>query len=115
VGIIDLNHELAVVFKSKLKDQGLIELYMQCGQDKIIQRACFKTNGNPYLIAGLEWVCRQLEGCDIAQVVPVDYEVLVKELGIPVPQYPLAIRIVGALKEILILMKQRLTPEGQHS
>ncbi|MFT4058711.1 MAG: iron-sulfur cluster assembly scaffold protein [Legionella sp.] len=114
VGVIDPNHELTVFFKNSQKGQGHIELYMQCGEDRIIKKICFKTNGNPYLIAGLEWICRQLEGQSVGQITSVEYQVLVKELDIPVSQYSLAVRIVGVLKEVLNLMKNRLAQEGQH-
>lgn len=115
VGIIELNHDLVVVFKNKQKGQGTIEFYMQCGQDRLIQKVCFKANGNPYLIAGLEWLCRQLEGQSLDKVPPIDYQLLINELDIPVTQYPLALRVVHIFKESLILMNNRLPHEGRHS
>jgi nitrogen fixation NifU-like protein len=114
VGVIDLSHKLAVVFKNNQKGQGIIEFYMQCGQDRVIQKVCFKTNGNPYLIAGLEWLCRQLEDQSIDKIQQIDYQLLIKELDLPVTQYPLALTIIGVFKEILSLMKSRLPHEGKH-
>ncbi|USQ12565.1 iron-sulfur cluster assembly scaffold protein [Legionella lytica] len=114
VGIIDLNDHTVVV-KNNQKKQGTIELYMQCGQNRVIQRICFKTNGNPYLIAGLEWLCRQIEGKLIDELPPIDYQLLVNELSIPVTQYPLALRIFSVFKETLILMNNKLLPNEQHT
>lgn len=107
VGVIDLNDEGAVVVKNSQKGQGTIEFYMQCGRDKLIQRVCFKSNGNPYLIAGLEWLCRRLEGRITDDVPQIDYQLLIKELNIPVAQSPLALRIAAVYKEILVLMKNK--------
>lgn len=107
IGVIDLNQEFSVVVKSQQKGQAMVEFYMQCGEDRLIRRACFKTNGNPYLIAGLEWLCRQLEGQSLNKLPPIDYQLLVKELDIPVTQYPLALRVVTIFKEILMLMNSR--------
>lgn len=107
VGVIDLGQEFTVVFANTQKDQGTIEFYMQCTQDRIIQRVCFKTNGNPYLIAGLEWLCRLVEGRSLDEAPQIDYQLLINDLNIPVTQYPLALRVVGAYKEALNLMNMR--------
>ena len=98
-GVIDLSQDLVVVFKNNQKGQGNIEFYMQCGQDRVIQKIRFKTNGNPYLIAGLEWLGRQLEGQYIDAIRQIDYQLLINELDIPTPQYPLALRVVNVFKE----------------
>lgn len=107
IGVLDLNQDFSVAAKSQHKGQAMVEFYMQCGPDRFIRRACFKTNGNPYLIAGLEWLCRQLEGQSLDKLPPIDYQLLVKELDIPVTQYPLALRVVTIFKEILMLMNSR--------
>jgi nitrogen fixation NifU-like protein len=38
------------------------QLYLQCNEKGLIKKARFKAYGNPYLISGLEWICRQLQG-----------------------------------------------------
>lgn len=108
VGSIDNNDPFAAVFKSKQKDQGDIEVYLQSNLDRAIVRACFKTNGNPYLIAGLEWLCRQLEGQLIDTIPKINYQELIKILEIPVAQYPLALRVVHVGQEVLLLMKNKV-------
>lgn len=110
VGIIDINHALAVMVKNSQKDQGTIEFYMQCNSEGTIVRACFKTNGNPYVIAGLEWLCRQLEGKAIDNVPQIDHVLIIKNLDIPIAQYPIALRIVGIYKEIMLLIKNKNKP-----
>ena len=107
VGVIDLNNQFAVVFKSSQKGQGQLELYLQCNPNGEIERTCFKTDGNPYIIASLEWVCRQLEGSTIDSAPKIDYQMIVKELGIPVAQYSIALRVANAYKEVLFLMKMK--------
>ncbi len=105
-GVVDLNDRFAVVVKNNQKGQGSIEFYMQRNSDGTIARACFKTNGNPYVIASLEWLCRQLEGQTIDAVPQIDYQLIVKELDIPVAQYPIALRIIDVYKEALLLTKK---------
>lgn len=106
VGILDLKNCFTVVFKNTQQNQGKIEFYMQCNNDRTIMRACFKTNGNPYVIASLEWLCRQLEGKNINSLPPIDYLRIINELDIPVEYYPVALRVIDAYKEALFLMRK---------
>lgn len=107
VGVIDSEQSLVVVVKNRQQNQGAIEFYMQCNANGTIVRACFKTNGNPYIIASLEWLCRQLEGKAIDNVPQIDYPLIIKNLDIPIAQYPVALRIVDIYKEIILLMKNK--------
>ncbi|KTD59838.1 putative iron-sulpher cluster proteins NifU [Legionella sainthelensi] len=107
VGVIDLNHALTVMVKNSQKNQGIIELYLQCDSEGKILRACFKTNGNPYVIAGLEWLCRQLEGKAIDNVPQIDHLLIIKNLDIPIAQYPIALRILDIYKEVMLLIKNK--------
>ncbi|KTD09192.1 putative iron-sulpher cluster proteins NifU [Legionella gratiana] len=111
VGVIDINHALAGVVKNSQKNQGTIEFYMQCDSEGIIIRACFKTNGNPYVIASLEWLCRQLEGKAVDDVPQIDYQLIIKSLDIPIAQYPIALRIVDIYKEVMLLMNKKVTSQ----
>lgn len=106
VGLVDLEHPFSAVFKNNQKGQGSIEFYMQCSPDGVIVRACFKTNGNPYLIASLEWLCRQVEGKTIDNAPRIDYRQLVKELEIPVVHYPVALRVMDVYKEVILIMRK---------
>lgn len=107
VGIIDANHSLNVLVKNSQKNQGAIEFYIQCNSKGTIVCARFKTNGNPYVIASLEWVCRQLEGKTIDNVPQIDYLLLIKNLDIPSTQYPIALRIIDIYKEAMLLIKKK--------
>lgn len=106
VGIVSLNNPRAVVVKNMQKGQVAIEFYVQCNPNGIIERACFKTNGNPYVVASLEWLCRQLEGKNIQSVPDIDYLLIIKTLNIPVAQYPIALRIVEVYKEAVLFFKK---------
>ncbi|STY29107.1 iron-sulfer cluster proteins NifU [Legionella wadsworthii] len=106
VGEIDLKNHFAVVAKNHQKGQGMIELYLQCNSNGTIVRACFRSSCNPFVIAGLEWLCRFVEGKSIHATPQIDYQLIVKELEIPLTQYPLAIRIKNVYEEALLLMKR---------
>ena len=105
-GSIDLNNPRTAFFKSNQKGQGQIEFYMQYDSSDRIERACFKTNGNPYLIASLEWLCRQLERKTFADVPEIDYQVIINELEIPVAQYPTALSVVAIYQDVMSLINK---------
>lgn len=60
------------------------------------------------MIAGLEWLCRQLEGKAIDNVPPIDHLLIIKNLDIPIAQYPIALRILDIYKEVMLLIKINL-------
>lgn len=101
-----MTDQFSITVKNTQKGQGTIEFYMQCNSQGTIVRACFKTNSNPYVIASLEWLCRLLEGQAINSVPPIDYQLIIKELDIPIAQYPVALRIIDVYKEALLLINK---------
>ena len=120
VGILDLQAPLTVHFASIQKNQSItrIDLYVQCMENALIHKACFKATGNPYVIAALEWLCRRIEGKKLdclewstGQKNSLQdeqlYQVLVKELEIPQNQYPIALQVEDVYKEVLALMKKK--------
>lgn len=109
-GVIDLTAPLTVHFSSSQKNQSLtkIELYVQCTKNGVISKACFKAVGNPYVIAALEWLCRQIEGVQIENLSPFNYQVLIKELAMPMKHYPIALQVEDVYKEILVLMRKKI-------
>ncbi len=126
VGILDLQAPLTVHFVSIQKNQSItrIDLYVQCAENALIRKACFKATGNPYVIAALEWLCRQIEGKKLDCLEwrsdqknnPQDkqlYQILVKELEIPQNQYPIALQVEDVYKEVFTLMKKKF--EGYKS
>lgn len=115
VGVLDLSASLTVHFRSKQINQSMtkIDLYLQCTETALIYKACFKTIGNPYVIAALEWLCRQIEGRALDNLPLINYQILIKELEIPTHQYPVAIQVEDVYKEVLTLMKKKF--EGYKS
>lgn len=121
VGILDLQAPLTVHFTSIQNNQSTthIELYIQCTEDALIRKARFKATGNPYVIASLEWLCRQIEGKQLdslewgaAQKSTLHdeqlYQVLVKQLEIPQNQYPIALQVEDVYKEVLAFAIKKL-------
>lgn len=108
VGELDLSNPFVVCVQNQPVNQlNAIHFYLKCEKNKLISRACFKTNGNPYVIAALEWLCRQIENRKIGALPPVSYQVFLSELEIPNHQYPIAIQIEGIYREALTLMSKK--------
>ncbi len=108
-GVIDLSNPLSAHLRRGQRQQGmLIDFYMQCAGDGLIQKVCFKAMGNPYTIASLEFLCRHLEGENISSLPEFNYSMLVKIMDIPNTQYPVALQVEEIYKEILVLMRQKL-------
>ncbi|MBL7478983.1 iron-sulfur cluster assembly scaffold protein [Legionella bononiensis] len=114
VGILDLTEPLVSYYRiEQQKPTVIIDLYIQCSRIGLITKACFKANGNPFVIAAMEWLCRRVEGTDVLKPESVNYQLLINELEIPISQYPVALLIEDVYKESLILMKKKL--EGYES
>jgi nitrogen fixation NifU-like protein len=108
-GSIALDSLGVVYFRCEQTKQGaLIELYMQCDVKGLITRMCFKTNGNPYVIAALEWLCRESEGKWFDDLSPLHYQTLIQILEIPMPEFPIALQVEDVYKEIMGLMTKKL-------
>lgn len=113
-GSIEPSEPLVVYFRSNQHNQSMsIELFLQCNESGLITKARFKTNGNPYVIAAMECLCRKIEAKILGNLPEINYQDLVKELEIPTSQYPLALGVVDVYKEVLVLMKKKL--EGYKS
>lgn len=109
VGVIDLTAPLTAHFSRSQGNQNLtkIDLYMQVSNKGVLSRACFKTNGNPFIIASLEWLCRQSEGRPLDEIAAFNYQVLIKELAIPLHQSPIAVLVADVYKEVLALIHKK--------
>lgn len=109
VGRIALESPLVAHFRcEQTKQAALIELYMQCNAQGLIERMCFKTNGNPYVIAALEWLCRENQGKMFEVLEPLNYQDLVQLLELPMNQVPVALQIQDVYKAVIELMAQKL-------
>lgn len=111
VGVLDVTDPLVAHYSYKMMHQKpiiLIELYMQCSRVGLINKACFKANGNPYVLAALEWLCQKIEGTNITNSPSINYQMLINVLEIPNSQYPVALVIEDVYKEALALMKKNI-------
>jgi nitrogen fixation NifU-like protein len=72
---------------------------------------CFKTNGNPYLIASLECLCRQAIGQKL-ETLQVNHQELINLLEIPFNQVPLVMQVEQVYKEVVRLMNKKLKGES---
>lgn len=79
---------------------GNMHLSIEVNDGKII-KAGFKSRGNPYKIAGLEWLCSLLEGDLISSHPKIGYREIAEALGIPALQYAEAIALEGLYKKLI--------------
>lgn len=84
-----------------------MDLYLQCTK-KSIGKACFKARGNPYVIAALEYLCRDVEGKDLESLSLVTHQMLINTLEIPIVYTPIAVQVEALAKEALRDMKKKL-------
>ena len=108
VGMLDLTKDHTSHVGIGKKGKGtVIDFYLQCNANGLIERACFKAIGNPYTIAALEWLCRQLEGAQLMELPVINYQTMIKILAIPRHQYPAAVQVEDVFKEVVSLMKKK--------
>ncbi|HAT1844732.1 TPA: iron-sulfur cluster assembly scaffold protein [Legionella pneumophila] len=107
-GTLDLNDPFVIGVQSQPANQlNTVHFYIKYDKDKTISRARFKTNGNPYVIAAMEWVCCQIEGKTLKALPLIDFQILINVLQMPNSQYPVAVQIEGIYKEALTLMRKK--------
>jgi nitrogen fixation NifU-like protein len=108
-GTLDTGVPLVAYARGTQKNQGVaIDLYMQCSSNGVVIKSVFQTNGNPYIIAALEWLCRQIQGKELEKLAFSYYQALIIELEIPVHQSPIALQVEEVYKEVLYLMRNKL-------
>lgn len=81
-----------------------VHLFFSISNGRIAQ-ACFQAVGSPYLIAGLEWLCREAEGALIASMPLINYSQLIDILEIADKDYPLAVLMESIYNELIIKSK----------
>lgn len=107
VGVLDISQPFTCHARTSQSKQGvLIDLYVASNKNKTIQRACFKATGHPYIIAGLEWICREIEGQELFHLPILNYQVIVNALQIPMVYYPLAIQVENVYQQAITLLLQ---------
>lgn len=84
------------------------DLYAAYDAKGFIGQSCFKAQGNPYLIAGVEWICRELAGTAIHQHPCLDYRLLIEKLAIPANQYPIALLLEEGYRAVVNKIKMKI-------
>lgn len=112
VGTLNLSEPRTVFFSTRqFSKEVVISLYMQCDNNKIVHAITFKSNGNPYVIASLEWLCRQTIGKKLEQWC-FNCEELIKLFDIPFNQAPVILHVQDVYKEVLMLMNEKIEGES---
>ncbi len=111
-GMLDCTQSLTVCSHINTASNQIINLYIACDTARYIQQACFQTTGNPYLIAGLEWLCRWLKNQPIDIHPCLDYHIIITELEIPTIHYPTAILIDTSYRAAINLMNSLISMES---
>lgn len=100
VGSMDNTNPLTTHFG--IKQNGLsIRLFVRHTESRVIERACYQTNGNPYVIASLEWLCRKIEGASLDALPALHYQQIIEALDMPSSKYPEAVQIDRLFKELI--------------
>lgn len=108
VGILDCSQPFSMYFKiGEITTGNAIEYYLLFNEEHVILKARFKAYGNPYLIAGAEWICQQLQGSDIAEHPRFNYAGLIEKLAVPKEHYPIAIFLEKSYLSIVNQMKSQ--------
>lgn len=106
VGVVDVNPSWFTAFSENhdKSGRGSLMLYMSMDNSGNIVQTRFKALGNPYLIAGLEWLCRQSEGLLLQEQIKPDYRVLVNVLELPAKYYAEALLIEKAWHKVMLAL-----------
>jgi nitrogen fixation NifU-like protein len=112
VGILDLSENYTASYRGGEAGRGdVIDLYLHCDEQGLIINARFKAYGNPYLLAGAEWLCERLEGSTINEHPCIAYNHLLQELEIPKAGLSVALLIEESYRELVQIMKMKLKGE----
>lgn len=112
VGTLDHSAPRTVYFSNAHYKQNLvINWSMQCDSTGKVCAMCFKSNGNPYVIAALEHLCRVTVEKQINELHWRDDE-LIELLAAPFNQVPALLQVQEAYKEVLNLMNKKLKGES---
>lgn len=111
VGVLDLSEPRTVYFSNaQFSKEVVVSLYMQCDEANLVSAISFTTNGNPYVIASLEWLCREVFGKKIEHW-SFNYDEAIKLFNVPFNQAPVILHVQNVYKEVLMLMKKKIEGE----
>lgn len=111
VGTLDVALANCVHYRGGL--EGFIDLYLQADTNHQIKYARFKARGNPYLLAGAEYVCRLLQGLDLNTHSSIDYKVLMKELALPYKYQSIALLVADTGNQAVYLLQEKMKLENE--
>ncbi len=103
-GVLNCQQPLTVCYYCNTQHHNTyLELYLRCNLNKQIIQTKFKTFGNPYLIAGLEWLCQNLENTSINRHPWITAAIISDTLQIPKIEYTIALFIETSYNKIILL------------
>lgn len=83
-----------------IDNSDVFKLFLQI-ENNLILKAGFKAHGSPVLIAMAEYLCCWVENKSIDEVIQVQHEDLLKELGLTNLHVHIAALILSAMREII--------------
>lgn len=111
-GILDCNEAYTVHARAGYPGrQGYFDVYLQCDNAGLVKKARFRAFGNPYLIAGLELLCGQLENSYLNEHPCFNHRELADRLELPKKQQQLVFLIETGYLNVIVQMKEKLGVE----
>lgn len=107
VGELTTINPFSVVVTSSAQISPFMQLSLQCDALGKITKALFKTNGDPFTIAGLEWICRAFEREDMDINFPMTHQQIMVELKMPSQYFPRAIALEKIALDAITQLKKR--------
>lgn len=106
IGFMSLAQQ-GVLGVSVSQNGSMVDFYLQHSSEGLILKTCFKAKGCPYLIASMGLLCSYLEGKTVDEA-QFDYQTLVRQLEMPVSEYPLALIVDTVYRKGLSKLKDEL-------
>lgn len=108
VGELNINEEGVSHINVGLPSQGdYFVLYVLIDEKNHIIKACFKARGNPYLIAGVEWICCQLQGAAIESLKDFEQEELFSLFQMPERYLPTALLLEKGYNHMVKYLREK--------
>lgn len=106
IGLVDESCPFTVMATSGKPGFGsVLILGLVANDEALIQRACFKAYGPPALIASAEYLCRELEGQNLASLESICAEDIKHRLEIDAVHFPELVRLAAVYHEALKKLK----------
>lgn len=107
-GVLDVSQPFTLCTHQGVDNTAVFDLYLACNPQGKIERARFKAVGNPYLLASLEWICRETQDSWLKNHLLFDHKLLIKKLEIPRNRYAAALLAEKGYYEAIAKMNQLL-------